>query len=357
MFKKRKYRILFVDLSTQLDSIGDLKKRARGGMISSLVRVPNELAKRGHEVMVLADVKKDEWSSEGVLWCAKDGGCWLKGEKWDFLVLNRGVGEGYVGLEAKHRILWTHDLPHNGFIPEPKMMHGISGVVFMSRYAEHLWRTFYKTIGNSWLIPNGVDREMFYPRKKDLDYIVYGSAPNRGLKRLPLIYDALQARLGGRSIKMEAYSNLSTQHPNESGDYASDYEKVGESKVMLRDPLPQDRWATKLGKAGLMVLPTDYPEICSNSVLQALASGVPIVTTGNLGGTNEWVRDGVNGFLTKFQVQDYMIHTVEMVRGALGILGDKDRHWAMIKNAVHTRGIYGWEEIGKKWEKMFKKLI
>ena len=356
MFKKRKYKILFVDFSTKLESLGDLKSRARGGMVSSLVRVPNELAKRGHEVMVLSDIKKDEWSDGGVLWCAKDGRCQLKGEKWDFLVLNRGVGEGYSGLESKHRILWTHDLPHNGFIPEPKMMHGISGVVFMSRYAEHLWRTFYKTIGASWLIPNGVDREMFYPRKKDLDYIVYGSAPNRGLKRLPLIFDAIRTRLG-RSLKMEAYSNLSLQHPNESGDYGEDYEKVAESKVTLNDPLPQEEWAEKLGRAGLMILPTDYPEICSNNVLQTLASGVPIVTTGDLGSANEWVKDGVNGSLTRFQVNDYMIHTVEIVRNALGILEDKDKHWAMIKNAVHTRGIYEWEEIGVKWEKMFRKLI
>jgi hypothetical protein len=187
-------KILFLDFSTRLNTVKDLESRARGGMVTSLFRVPDALSQLGHDVHVLADIKNDGMTKHGTIWCAKDGGCWLKGISWDFLVLNRGVGEGYGGIQAKHRILWTHDLPHNGFISEPKIMNAFTGVVFMSRYAEHIWRAFYRTIGRSFLIPNGVDKDIFYPREKDLNYLIYGSAPNRGLKRLSLIYDAVKSK-------------------------------------------------------------------------------------------------------------------------------------------------------------------
>ncbi len=351
-------KIIFLDFSTRLKTIRDLETQARGGMVTSLFRVSDVLSQLGHEVFVLSDIEQDGQTDSGTIWCAKDGGCWLKGYDWDFLVLNRGVGEGYAGVNAKHRILWTHDLPHNGFIAEPKIMNAFSAVVFMSRYAEHIWRSFYRTIGRSFFIPNGVDRDIFYPRKKDLNYLIYGSAPNRGLKRLSLIYDAVKAKTQ-KPLYFNAYSNMAKMHPNEAAmehDYAQEYEKVKKGDINLFDPLPQSEFALELGRAGLMILPTDYPEICSNTILQSLASGTPVVTTGNLGSAGEWVIHKFNGYLTKFQVHDYMIHTLEIVRGVAEIISDPRLHRKMIKRCMRTRNIYSWQEIGKKWHKMFRKL-
>jgi glycosyltransferase involved in cell wall biosynthesis len=121
--------------------------------------------------------------------------------------------------------------------------------------------------------------------------------------------------------------------------------------------LPQHDFAEQLGKAGLMILPTDYPEICSNTILQSLASGTPIVTTGDLGSADEWVVHEYNGYLTNFHVHDYMIHTLEMVRGASKIIENRRLHEKMIRNATRTKYIYSWDEIGKKWHKMLCKLL
>lgn len=349
--------ILFLDFSTRLESVDDLKTRARGGMVSSLVRVPDELSRLGHSVFVLSDIKSDQTTDAGTTWCSKDGNCWAKGHDWDFLVLNRGVHEGYSDITAKHRILWTHDLPHNGFIPEPKIMNSVSGVVFMSKYAERIWRAFFKTIGRSFQIPNGVDKTRFHDiHTKDLDFMVFGSAPNRGIKRLPLILDAINTRVK-REMRLTAFSDIKTMHPNEaeSNDFGSDYKEVEDSNVRLSKPLPQDEYAGALGIAGLMILPSDYPEICSNNVLQSLACGTPVITTGNLGATPEWVNNK-NGYLTNFHVHDYMIHAVEIVRGAVKILENEKLHRKLIKNALKTK-IHSWEEIGIKWDKMFMRLI
>lgn len=316
-------------------------------MVSSLFKVTDYLSSR-HDVSVLGGIQSPGVTKAGTQWVKDVSGT------YDVLVTNRGTEDGYPWISAKSRVLWTHDLPHSGWIPEPKTIKAFACTVFMSRYAERVWRAFYKDIGKSVLISNGVDKDIFYPREKDFDDLIYASAPNRGLDKLPLIFDAIQARTGGK--RMRAYSNLAALHPGEVGAGDTfDYKTVQESAVELLDPIPQIELAEQLGRAGLMVLPTGYPEICSNIVLQSLASGTPIVTTGNLGATPEWVKHGKNGMLTEFVPADYMVHTVEIVRNAVRALEDKCLHKRLIDGARKTR-IPTWAEVGSQWEKLLRRF-
>lgn len=350
-------RICFLDRSTKLETVNDLETRARGGMVTSLFKVSDYLSQQGHKVSVISDIKVQGTTKKGVLWwdCGDGRNPWYEQrEPFDFLVCNRGVG-GF-DIQAKHRILWTHDLPHAGQIPEPKNIKAFS-VVFMSEYAERIWRYYYRDIGKSFYIPNGVDKSIFYPRQKDLGYLIYASAPNRGLKRLPLIFDSIQARVK-RPVYMRAYSNLAKLHPNEvdeKDDLSETYNAVKESKVKLCDPIPQSSLAEELGRAGLMILPSAYPEICSNVILQSLASGTPIITTGNLGSAGEWISRG-NGALTEWQPHDYMAYTLNVVRESVRILENEKLHRKLIENATNTR-IHDWSEIGQLWEKMLHRIM
>lgn len=337
-------RILFIDGSTRLKTVRDLDLRARGGMVTSLFRVTDYLSRQGHHVYVLSDIEREGQTREGTSWIHEPLG------SFDVLVTNRGTGDGHPHIEAKARILWTHDLPHNGFIPDPRTVRGFACTVFMSRYAERIWRAFYKDIGKSVLIPNGVDRHIFYPREKDLGYLIYASAPNRGLKDLPLIADAIEGRVE-RDVYCKAFSKLSVMHPNE-GEDTFDYASLG---AMVQDPLPQRRFCEEIGRAGLMILPSGYPEICSNAVLQSLASGTPVITTGGLGATPEWVKHKKNGMLTTFQRHDYMVHTVEMVRNAVQVLENEKLHQKLIRGARSTR-IHSWAEIGRRWNKLLSRF-
>jgi glycosyltransferase involved in cell wall biosynthesis len=343
-------RLLFIDASTKLKTVRDLETKPRGGMVQSLFKVTDYLATRGHNVSVLSDIESAGKTEAGVNWIHEP----MVGS-FDVLVSNRGTANGYPGIRAGARVLWTHDLPHNGFIENPKIINAFALTVFMSRYAEGIWRTFYKDIGRSVQIPNGVDKSLFYPRDKDRDYIIYFSHPNRGLKRLPLIADAIKSRLG-RDIRFVAYSNAASMYPQESDDHRDhgdqydlpDYD--GNGTLTLRQPLQTRQIAEEVGRAGLCVMPTGYPEICSNSILQALASGTPLVTTGNLGSAPEWVRHRKNGMLTKYQPTDYMVHTVEIVRNAVEVLDSEKLHRKLIKGAARTP-ILSWDEVGDKWER------
>lgn len=322
-------------------------------MVTSLFKVSDYLSQQGIDTWVVSDVRRGGITPSGTRWIT-DGS--QIPQDLAVLVCNRGAGDGYAEISAKHRVLWTHDLPHAGFIPNPKTIRAFSATVFMSRYAERVWRAFYRDIGKSALIPNGVDKSIFYPREKELNYLVYASAPNRGLKRLPFIFDAIDSRVK-KPLYMRAYSNLKVLHPNESGEddgFALVYKEVNESGVELKDPIPQTQLGEELGRAGLMLLPTDCPEICSNVVLQSLACGTPVVTTGMLGSAGEWVSKK-NGALTEWRPVDYMVYQVDFIRKAVQILEDEKLHRKLIRNAANTP-IYSWDEVGAKWLKLFRSL-
>jgi hypothetical protein len=66
-------KILFLDFSTRLNTVKDLESRARGGMVTSLFRVPDALSQLGHDVHVLADIKNDGMTKHGTIWCGYSG--------------------------------------------------------------------------------------------------------------------------------------------------------------------------------------------------------------------------------------------------------------------------------------------
>ena len=343
-------KILFIDRSTRLKTVNDLDTIPRGGMVQSLFRVSDYLASKGHEVAVLSDIQKAGIAASGVEWHNDiNMADWRVYSPWDVLICNRGIGNGYPEIRAKRRILWTHDLPHSGFAPEPKILNAFH-TVFMSRYAERVWRTFYKDIKKSTFIPNGVD-DWFYPRDKDYSKVVYFSHPNRGLKRLDFIAQCLKERVPGVSV--EAYSDPEM--------YPTDKEVLGdgvdvdlpytEGHLTLKKPLVSKELAEVVGRAGLTIMPTGYPEICSNSVLQSIASGAPLITTGNLGATQEWVKHGKNGLLTEFLPNDYMVHTVEIVRLATEVLTNKRFHVKLINGCKRP---LSWGQVGEKWLKLIE---
>lgn len=339
--------ILFIDRSTALKTVEDLRIKPRGGMVSSLFKVTNYLS-QFHNVVVYAGIDEPGFTIHGVEWTNE-----RPRRQFDVIVLNRGIGNGYPEYETRKRILWTHDLPHNGFAPEPKNLSAFT-TVFMSKYAERIWRKFYPSINRSVYIPNGVDKDLFYPREKG-DYLIYCSHPNRGLRKLPLIHDSLNARLDTR-VSIKAFSNTD-MYPldQDSRDHGDEVDIDYQSDFKVLKPVPQNILAEEMGRAAGMIMPTGYPEICSNNVLQTIASGTPLITTGNLGSVGEWVKHGYNGLLTEFMPNDYMVHTVEIVRHCVEFFENRRLREKLQKNCSKVK-IHTWDEIGEKWRRLLNSI-
>ena len=364
-------RVLFIDHTTGLKSLDDFKTQGRGGMVSSLRILPDVLSQLNISCAVLSDIEQGGKTPAGVVWYTrKDWDC-IEGREWDAIVFNRTVQNGFPELKARHRILWTHDLVHGGWIRNPKTIKAFAATVFMSEYSEKTWRFFYPGIGKSFLIPNGVDKKLFYPREKDLRYLIFASAPNRGIDRVGLFFEALKTRVSP-DLYCRAFSDLKAMHPQDAEKqpkfddsfeqyegwqdlYRAQYKNLEEAGVERPGCVPQADLAEELGRAGLMIIPSGYPEQCSNSVLQALASGTPVVTTG-IGASPEWVRHGWNGMVTRWHLEDYMAYHREFYNHCKTVLTNEKLHRKLIGNAPRTKNLFTWEEIGERWASMLRKI-
>jgi glycosyltransferase involved in cell wall biosynthesis len=342
-------KLLFADPSQRLGNIHELDHSGRGGMLASLFRVSDYLASRGHTVHVLANITQPGVTPAGADWRVDPD------PPYDVLIGNRGMGYTDLDLPVKARILWTHDLPHHGFGPNPQAFRAVH-VVFMSRFASRIWRAFFPAIRRWSIIPNGVDRTLFYPGQHDPMMLLYCSAPDRGLDRLPGLHEALQAKLGP-SVQMVAYSNLKKQHPGEvreTDPYETVYEAVDASTVERHDPIPQAKLAQVMRTAGVLLMPTACPEICSNNILQALASGLPVIST-DIGSAGEWIRDGRNGALIPWTPQDGVIYSLSFLRRLLAMMTARQYH-RMSARAANT-SIWSWDDVGRAWEKLCYRII
>lgn len=343
-WKKKCKRVAFVDRSEN-GVTGEASLRGPiNGRLTCLHNVTKYLAGRGHQIEVLG--RHPRFTTEaGVLWNDRWQG------SYDTLVFLRGLGDGEPAIDAGKRILWVRDLPHSGFCSEPGKLKSVQ-VVALSKYAERIWRSYYRQIKKCVVIPNGVDTRVFKRgpiSARNRKLFLFASNPNRGLDRLPLIFESVHAV--DPEIQMVAFSDRETLHPGETGDYADATRKCVDKGIDVRAPVSAERLAWWMQTAGAMVLPSDYPEICSNVVLQALACGLPIITTGRMGATVEWVKDGVNGRLTQFDKRDYQIYDLEIARHMLD-LAKKPAEWASLCYGAEDTDVPSWEDIGRKWERL-----
>jgi phosphatidylinositol alpha-1,6-mannosyltransferase len=145
------------------------------------------------------------------------------------------------------------------------------------------------------IIPNGVDLQIFHPIKK--------MSMNAHLKILCVA--RLIERKGQRQL-MGAVRRLTDEGIKVklelvgTGDAEADYKKfarsLGISKlVQFSGYVPREEIAGHYASSDVFVL-SSFNEGMSVATLEAMASGLPIVTT-RTGGTNDLIEDGSNGLI------------------------------------------------------------
>jgi glycosyltransferase involved in cell wall biosynthesis len=161
------------------------------------------------------------------------------------------------------------------------------------------------------VIPNAVDRAVFRPG----DRARARSELSLGHSR-PVVVSVGRLVSGKRHhLLIEAFSRLRQRHPSAllciigGPSFEADYparlqarvrECGGDEAVRLTGSLPQGEVLRWLQAADVFALATER-EGCCNAVLEALATGVPVVTT-PAGDNPHFVKDGRNGYL--FPVDD-----------------------------------------------------
>lgn len=100
-----------------------------------------------------------------------------------------------------------------------------------------------------------------------------------------------------------------------------------------------------------LYLITSRAEGGPKSILESLASGVPLITS-SVGMAPEIITSGKNGFLVEIQ------NVEQMVERTSSIIENQDMREKFIKHGLETVQDYTWENIVKqRYEKIYKSLI
>ena len=191
------------------------------------------------------------------------------------------------------------------------------------------------------VIPNGVDTQRFRPSEEPkrrewsirhpLRILYVGRL--RSFKGLQDLMDALPMVQRAVPVRVDLVGD---------GPYKEKLEdqlqKLAlQNVVRFRGRLPRDEMPQVYREADLLVLPS-YAEGMPNAILEALASGLPVVAT-NIEGSRELVRSGVEGELIP-------THSPEALARAIMALASNPEKLSRCGAAARQRAMsFSWEKV------------
>ncbi len=339
-------RILFSD-ATDNHNPKEIKNRPTGGILTSLTLIPKYLASKGHEVYVFSEYGKNE-VVDGVHYVEPNASI----PKWDVAVFNRNVlPEDFVSysrsIGAKN-VWWLHDVVQLSYLPDATYKT-VDKIIALSEYCKDTYSDFYSLPQEKFVvIPNGVDESLYYPgnyEDRDPNLWIMASAPVKGMLPIPSLYDNLKRHLP--KLDFRIFSNQSLHGVTNKPEHDSFLRHMAAKGATIQAPIPPKLLAELFRKAWCFVLPNSYPEICSNLLLQAQASGCPVLTS-NIGANPEFIKNWETGVMTtKYSPHDLHAWVIEYTRLGLKLLLSPEKHDQISKQATHSPKT--WDQIGEIW--------
>lgn len=181
---------------------------------------------------------------------------------------------------------------------------------------------------NIFYVPNGVDHEMFYPRKEsdilERDYINIGHVGKKAkMKQQDTVIEPVIKELGSKFKYIYHYNNY-------------------------MDRIPHDKMPELYTDMDLFIV-ASLEDGTPNGALEAMASGVPVISN-RIGNMPEIIKDGYNGYIVeKPSIANY----VKLIQSL-----DKEHLIEMGKNARQSiENNWTWEHKAENYRYMFRKLL
>jgi glycosyltransferase involved in cell wall biosynthesis len=196
------------------------------------------------------------------------------------------------------------------------------------------------------IIPNVVDLSRFRPREgskcpankhvivtRNLESIYAIDDALRAFQRVAARLGAIQLTIAGEGPERERLLQLS--------------ETLGiAGKVRFPGRLSREEMAELYRSADVMLNPSTVDNM-PNSILEAYASGVPVVST-NVGGIPYIARDGETALLVPARDVEAMASSLESV------MTDEDVSARLARNGLQQASRYTWGEIGVQWLRLYE---
>lgn len=344
--------ILFVDGTAGHDPHQRIG-RPTGGILNSLTLIPEHLVKKGHTVYVASSYNKNEIVN-GVHYFEKG----TQIPKWDVVVFNRDVLPKDMVLYSKELgakvVWWLHDCAQLGYLKDDAYRY-VDKVIALSMYCKETYSDFYSIPADMFsVIPNGVEKSLFHPgeyEKRNKNLFITASAPIKGT--MPLICTIQNLKKINPDVDFRIYSSQKLHNGVDTASHQKFLEMAGAEGAHIYAPVSQEVLAQLFRKAYCLLMPNSYPEICSNLLLQARASGLPVVTS-NIGSAAEFVGGG--GLMTeRYYPHDTFNWIVEYTNLVLDVALKKDLHKKLA--TADNSDVLSWDAIGEKWNDTLVSLV
>jgi glycosyltransferase involved in cell wall biosynthesis len=340
-------------------------KTGIGGSETAAIFMANELARRGHDVTVLAMYDGEE---NGVKYVHHERALRSPGEySSDVFICSRQpivLSDG--GFEFKSSFVWVHDT-HCG--ADQRVKEGLlksDKVLALSRWHKQHLRETYPFLGDGHIIVtrNGIAAGRFAkPPKKEGNRLIFASSPDRGVERLLHLLPRIRATVP--DVELHVYYGFETWKKMSEG--YGDRESLSRIKHymdLLTGPMRQPgvHFHGRVGQQELAeaylaskvwAYPTWFSETSCISAMEAQAGGCVPVTSG-IAALNETVRHGfiIPGAENTTEYADEFVRVVvklltnEIVREEYAAAG---RRWAISS--------LGWDQLATEWEAMFLQTL
>jgi glycosyltransferase involved in cell wall biosynthesis len=254
----------------------------------------------------------------------------------------------------------SHDVRHAGYaMRRPQIraaLRAAAGVIAVSGSLERFAASLGLATGDVRVIPNGVDRSLFFPSDRaaarerlglpgdraillGVGGLVEGKGHHRVVDALPALLvrrpDLLYVILGSGALDGRYRRALDERI---AGHGLGDHVRIVPSR-------PHEEVGLWLAAADLFCLATRSEGWC-NAIMEALACGLPVVTT-RVGGNAELVRDGLDGLLVPFWDE-------QVFQGA--VLRALATGWDREAIARHAAG-NGWDRVADEVLAVFRRAL
>lgn len=347
-------RVLFIDGTPNHDPHQRTSKPT-GGILNSLTLIPEYLVKQGHEVYVTSKHEKLE-DINGVRYILADTPI----EKWDVTVFNRNVlPNDFVnyckGIGSKV-IWWLHDIVQLSYLKDDTFKQ-VDKIVALSDYCKNTYSDFYSIPKDKFkVIPNGVDSKLFYPGKweeRNPHLFITASAAVKGT--MPLVCTLQNLKRADYNIDFRVYTSQKLHGLPDTPAHEDFLRTIEREGAHVYAPVSPEVLAHLMRKAWVLLMPNSYPEICSNLLIQARASGCPVVTS-NIGSAPEFIEHGKTGlFTSKYQPHDLYSWIVEYANLVMDLQSDHKLHKHISDNSPN--GVMNWEQVGEAWNELLKDVV
>lgn len=240
-----------------------------GGSETAVIRVAEELAKRGKRVTVYAECE-GIWG--GVRYAyAQD----FRPQPCEMFVSWRTIGPSDAMRDlAAHRFVWCHDV-HAGDIT-PEQLEGVT-LLALSQWHKDFLQSRYPT-ANIIVSGNGIDPERFEQKIERIPHrMIYAQSPDRGLDQVLQLFPMIKQRYPDATL--EVFYGFEMARKRNPQFIAGIEQLAHQDGVTLHGRVNQDRLAEEYLKADVLLYPavtpdgSNFMETYCISVVEALAAG------------------------------------------------------------------------------------